>query len=56
MSETCSLIGCNNEVYQNAKCIFHCEKNDWFVKNSNGLNDWSKSSDKIIRFWKEMNT
>jgi hypothetical protein len=54
MSDICSLIGCNNEVYQNAKCIFHCEKNDWLEKNSNGLNDWSKSSDKIARFWKEI--
>jgi len=46
----CSINGCERIVYENGKCIFHCEKtleNGWISKSSDKYND------KIKLFWKE---
>ena len=53
MSEICSENECNREVFENRKCILHCEKDDWYV-NENGKKDWSKSDEKIKEFWREI--
>ena len=57
MSEICSIIDCNHEVFKNRKCIFHCEKDDWYVeieRYDEKRKDWSKSREKIDKFWLEI--
>lgn len=59
--ELCSHEGCSRERFvdhpfaDKTKCIFHCEKNDWFeIANAGQWNekrDWGKSQDKINLFW-----
>ncbi|MCK4312260.1 MAG: hypothetical protein KAW88_05950 [Candidatus Cloacimonetes bacterium] len=51
MSEICSIIGCNYEVFEKGKCIFHCKKDDWYDEDNNGKKDWSNSKGKIQKFW-----
>lgn len=58
----CSHKGCNflkyKKIYKNEqnvnyeKCIFHCDKKDWYDENKeNGNRDWQKSKEKIKDFW-----
>ncbi len=42
---------CGSEVYEGDKCIFHCEKTDWYIKDNKGNRDWSKSEEKCKKFW-----
>ncbi len=53
----CSHTGCERECFEgNPKCIFHCEKDDWFetVKDSpQEKKDWTKSQNEINKFWTE---
>ena len=51
-NKTCSHTGCNHEVYENEKCIFHCEKDDWFIENSGGGKEWKKN--KVKLFWEKV--
>lgn len=47
----CSHQFCNYEIYENDKCIFHCEKtiqNGWITKSDD---KYSKINDKIEKFW-----
>ncbi|TLS71576.1 hypothetical protein FE246_08160 [Aliarcobacter thereius] len=47
----CSHQFCTYEIYENNKCIFHCEKtiqNGWITENSD---KYSKINDKIEKFW-----
>lgn len=51
-NNTCSLPNCHREVFENSKCILHCEKDDWFVIDKKGYKDWRQSEDKIKEFWR----
>lgn len=46
----CIHQDCNSPVYGNNKCIFHCEKDDWFIKDILGNRNWIKQT-KIQAFW-----
>ena len=53
--EICTHEGCGREttrsVSKDGKCLFHCEKNDWFTTDASGNQDWSKSEFKVKAFW-----
>ncbi len=51
----CSYHGCNREVYEGDRCIFHCEKRDWYVEDEKGKRDWGKSYEKCRKFEKLFN-
>lgn len=38
------------------KCIFHCEKEDWYIEDKNDpeQQDWSSSQNKVTLFWEEI--
>ncbi len=40
---------CHLEIYDNNKCIFHCEKDDWFELNNKNRKTWK--TDKLNDFW-----
>ncbi|MFX4230295.1 hypothetical protein ACOL3I_02245 [Aliarcobacter butzleri] len=47
----CSHQFCNYEIYENNKCVFHCEKtvgNGWITESDD---KYSKINDKIEKFW-----
>ena len=51
--EKCSHQFCTYEIYENGKCIFHCEKtiqNGWITKSDD---KYSKINDKIEKFWQD---
>lgn len=60
----CSHSGCNNPgnpgnrrpVFRFMdKCIFHCEKDDWYTERPDGTRDWSKTRKDgcLNSFWNE---
>lgn len=52
---TCVYPDCNRTTYENNdKCIFHYEKDDWFIEDKHGNRDWSASQDKIKEFWEKI--
>ncbi len=52
---TCVYPGCSRTTYENNdKCIFHYEKDDWFIEDKHGDRDWSASQDKIKEFWEKI--
>ncbi len=59
MKDTCSFKECSNKVFENGKCVLHCEKDHWFEQkefrcdnnNTKTYIDWSKSSRSIKEFW-----
>ena len=51
MSRICSENECKREVFENDKCIFHCEKDDWYDENSDGDRDWNRSEEERKEFW-----
>jgi hypothetical protein len=53
MSKICSENECNREVFENGKCILHCEKDDWNDENIE-LKEWHKIEEKIKVFWDEI--
>ena len=53
MSRICSENECKREVFENGKCIFHCEKGDWNNKSIE-LKEWNKIEEKIKKFWDEI--
>lgn len=50
----CSHLDCNQQVYENEKCIFHCEKNNW-INEDYEVDDYVEKWDlyKIEYFWQE---
>lgn len=50
---SCEHPQCNLEVFENNKCIFHCEKDNWFIKNDKNKKTWD--TNKVNQFWKELN-
>lgn len=50
---SCQHPQCNLEVFENNKCIFHCEKNEWVILNEKNEKIWNK--EKVNLFWKELN-
>lgn len=61
MSQQCSHEGCNEEIFENGKCIFHCEKDTWYTetKDEKGeiVKDWSKEMNpngKVTKFWEKI--
>ncbi len=43
----------NKSDYENPEShIFYCDKSDWYEKDENGEQDWSKSQEKVEMFWK----
>lgn len=52
IEQNCNHSNCNHNIYENNKCIFHCEKNlenSWLVAQDGIKN----ISEKIIHFWRE---
>src|SRR3990167_10454299 len=51
----CIHQNCQSEVYdsQSQKCIFHCEKDDWFHINDKQELVWKK--EKVALFWHQLN-
>jgi len=49
----CNHPQCNQKIFENNKCIFHCEKNDWFTFNNKNEKTWEK--EKVNQFWSELN-
>lgn len=50
------LIGKFGDI-KKEKCIFHCEKDDWFdeiERYDEKRKDWSKSMEKVDKFWLEI--
>ena len=43
---------CGREVFENGKCILHCEKDDWYDVKPDGHKIW-KSEKNISLFWRE---
>ncbi|MCK4654751.1 MAG: pentapeptide repeat-containing protein [Candidatus Cloacimonetes bacterium] len=57
MKDICSVTGCNREVFEKGKCIFHCDKDDWFDEieiYGEKKRDWSRSREKVDHFWFEI--
>ena len=59
MSKICSADKCSFSTFEdNEKCIFHCEKNDWFEEKRDAdgkmYRDWIRSNNdgRIAEFWK----
>lgn len=53
ISKQCNHKFCNYEIYENDKCVFHCEKtidNGWITESDD---KYSKINHKIEQFWKE---
>ncbi|WP_419769910.1 MAG: hypothetical protein ACNI3C_11315 [Candidatus Marinarcus sp.] len=50
---TCQHPQCNLEIFENNKCIFHCEKDNWFTNTDKNENKWDKT--KVNKFWSELN-
>lgn len=51
----CTHQNCQSEVYdsQSQKCIFHCEKDDWFHINDRDKLVWDQ--EKVTLFWQQLN-
>ena len=51
----CIHQNCQSEVYdrESQKCIFHCEKDDWFHINHKQELVWE--TEKVILFWQQLN-
>ena len=62
MSLNCSSSNCNNKLYNNEHCIFHCTKDDWYtvetIKNYNNKMIESRTwNTKLLeQFWDEFDT
>jgi hypothetical protein len=54
MAIKCSHPKCSFDVYRSNKCVFHCEKDDWFEINKEGGQDWSKSREQVEYFWEQL--
>ncbi len=53
MGEKCGFVGCEYEKFKNSdKCIFHCEKEDWYTTNTDGSKKWNDGL--VSEFWKEI--
>ncbi len=50
----CSHPKCGREVFENGKCILHCDKDDWFEVMPSGQKLWNNEK-QIILFWEEFN-
>ena len=46
----CIYKDCNRPAYENNKCIFHCEKDNWFIEDKLSNRNWTKQT-KIQEFW-----
>jgi len=58
---TCSAVACNYEIYDNRKCIFHCDKNNWnYSKTNDEYIDPDSAYDEYLfrveNFWQEFNS
>lgn len=52
---SCAIDNCNVPNFEYGdKCIFHCEKDDWYEEDKNGNRDWSKSDNNIEKFWTDI--
>lgn len=49
--EAIGRINYNTQQIEYKRCIFHCEKDDWFTTDANGEQDWSKEAAKVKAFW-----
>ncbi len=47
----CSQKNCDLEVFENKKCVLHCEKDDWYDVDNNRNKIWDKSEKEIQLFW-----
>jgi len=49
-----SECSCKLDVYQDDKCVLHCEKkkDDWYTVNDDGTKNWKP--EKVKEFWKEI--
>lgn len=55
MKNNCQHLNCNLKVFKNKnKCIFHCEKDDWFIINEKNEKTWNK--EKVNEFWSKLNS
>ena len=53
MKTNCQHLNCNLKVFENKnKCIFHCEKDDWFSISEKNEKTWNK--EKVDEFWEEI--
>lgn len=49
----CSHPNCDLEVFENNdKCIFHCEKNSWFIINEKNKKNWNEKN--VNNFWENI--
>lgn len=49
----CNHPGCNQKIFENNKCIFHCEKNSWYSIDEKDRKIWDKV--KVNQFWVDLN-
>ena len=57
MSNHCSRKECTQNRFTEIsdteeKCIFHCEKDDWYTENSEGVKSWNEKF--VKKFWEEI--
>ena len=54
---SCEHPQCNLEIFENNKCIFHCEQDTWFIGNDknkiNALNERMNLANRIEQMRKQ---
>lgn len=58
MDNTCTIPNCNNEIFADEFCIFHCKKDTWYTKekskNNTEYKKWNTSL--VEHFWNDFYT